>query len=84
MSKGDTMARSTPENTGDYLAQRTARMDARVKKAYTAKRVEVLSKMSCLNDALNHHGEHQVTWGGVGDLGHVNEQLSEILAFLRA
>lgn len=82
MSKGDNeMARSTPAEMGEMAARADARR-AGLNAEYTAKRVEVFSKLRRLNGALDRHVAYQITWGGVGDLGHVNEQLGELLEFL--
>ena len=53
---------------------------------YAAAHMFATGKLEVIADLLasrmDEHGPDDVTWGQVGDLGHVNDQLDEIIGFL--
>lgn len=55
----------------------------KARKAYNDKQATIHSLVGKLQDELKKHGEEEhIHWGHVGDLGHVQEQLQQIVQFL--
>jgi len=51
-------------------------------KAYREKQNRIAALLSRIQDKLAKHTEPIINWGHVGDLGHVEELLSQIDGFL--
>jgi hypothetical protein len=50
--------------------------------AYRERQKRIATLLSNIQDKLARHAEPVVSWGHVGDLGHVEELLNEIDTFL--
>lgn len=62
------------------MHRRTSNKDAQ--KAYRKKQEEITKLMVSIQRKLRRHTGESVHWGHVGDLGHVEELLSQIDEFL--
>jgi len=61
---------------------------ATVKEIYKAKRAEINQRLKKIDIALSKHAgkfkQNETNWGYIGDLGRVNEVLSELENFVKA
>lgn len=51
--------------------------------AYNDRKNVIDTKLEIVKSLLDEHANKSHTWASVGDLGHVNDQLDEIIEFLR-
>jgi hypothetical protein len=55
-------------------------------KAYTERLASTVANLRAMTDLLKNHSDRQAaeptSWGFVGDLAHVDEELSNLVAFL--
>ena len=62
------------------MAKRTKENDPQA--AYRERRERIAGLMDAIRGKLDRHATGKINWGHVGDLGHVEELLSEISTFL--
>ena len=54
------------------------------KTAYKFKQQEIMEKMNVIKNIVTwQHAGETINYGHVGDLGHVNDQLAQLLVFLK-
>ena len=49
---------------------------------YTAKRARVEKQLAALQKMIAHHADEPISWAHLGDMGHIEMQLGELLDFV--